>query len=254
MLGNSGRLGNQMFQYASLVGIASRHGYEYCLPPDNVINSSGYDTNLFKCFKIPHAKQCITNFKKLSESTTRLDKEIWEHCPDNVNLFGYFQTELYFKHIEDKIRSSFIFIDDIYENAKEILKYKIGNSEVISVHVRRGDYLLSDGHIKLSPQYYEVGLELLPKDIPVMIFSDGLDWCKSQKVFDGNRFFFMEGNCTEVDLCLQSLCNYHIIANSSFSWWGAWLAKSNKVIAPKTWFGVEGKDTYDLYLKDWIIL
>ena len=86
-----------------------------------------------------------------------------------------------------------------------------------------------------------------------MIFSDDIEWCKEQEMFKGYRFHFYDSQSTGIDLCLQSLCTYHIIANSSFSWWGSWLAKSEKTIAPKNWRGslpyVEG-----LYLKDWVVI
>jgi hypothetical protein len=93
----------------------------------------------------------------------------------------------------------------------------------------------------------------MPKDIPVMVFSDGIEWCKEQELFQDDRFIFAEGNNTGVDLCLQSLCTYHIIANSSFSWWGAWLAKSDKIIAPKKWFSGNciDKSVKDMEFGNW---
>jgi hypothetical protein len=109
----------------------------------------------------------------------------------------------------------------------------------------------------MSTEYYAEGLSHMPKDIPVIVFSDGIEWCKEQEVFTGDRFIFAEGNNTGVDLCLQSLCNYHIIGNSSFSWWGSWLAKSKKTVAPSKWFHkilYKDKDTKDLYIKEWIVI
>jgi len=258
-LGNLGRLGNQMFQYTALRGLSQKHGYEYCLPPREVvatrdINVVNSDTTLFETFKIPDAPRCVSNFPKAMESTHGLDLNLWNNCPDNVSLYGYFQTEKYFKHIEDEIRESFIFVDEIAEPTEDKFKSSFGSEEVIAVHVRRGDYLLNDAHIKQTPEYYERGLSILPENIPVLIFSDGIDWCKDQEVFTGERFFFSEDNNTSVDLCLQSLCTYHIIGNSSFSWWGSWLAKSKKTIAPKEWFGGDYKDDYDLYLDGWVVL
>ena len=79
----------------------------------------------------------------------------------------------------------------------------------------------------------------MPENIPVIVFSDDCDWCNTQELFSDDRFMISENNSTDADLCLMSLCDYHIIANSSFSWWGAWLAKSKKVYAPKNWFGGE---------------
>lgn len=258
-LGNLGRLGNQMFQYAALRGLAAKHGYEYCLPPrsvvgtrdSNVVNS---DITMFECFKIPDAPKMVTNYPRVMESTHCLDEGLWNSCPDNISLVGYFQTEKYFKHIEADIRKAFTFVDEIAQPTKEAFVSNFGDTEVIAIHVRRGDYLLHHHHIKQDSAYYKNGLELLPTNLPVMIFSDGIDWCREQEVFSGDRFYFVEGNNTGVDLCLQTLCSYHIIANSSFSWWGSWLANSKKTIAPSKWFGGDYKDPKDLYLSSWIIL
>ena len=227
-LGNLGRLGNQMFQY-------------------NVVNS---DITMFECFKIPDAPRHVTNFPKIMESTFSLDENLWNNCPDNISLYVYFQTEKYFKHIEKQIRQAFTFVDDIREPTEEAFKSNFGDTEVIAIHVRRGDYLIHEHHLKMAPEYYSEGLSH-------MIFSDGIEWCKEQEVFQGDRFIFAEGNNTGVDLCLQSLCKYHIIGNSSFSWWGSWLAKSKKTVAPSNWFHevlYKDKDTKDLYLDDWIII
>ena len=260
-LGNLGRLGNQMFQYAALRGLANKHGYEYCLPPREVVatydlNSANSDITIFECFKIPDSPRMITNFPKIMESTFALDSNFWDNCPDNISLYGYFQTEKYFKHIEKEIREVFTFVDDIKEPTEEAFKSNFGDIEVISIHLRRGDYLQYPHHPVQPLEYYEKGLSYMPEDIPVIIFSDGIEWCKEQEVFQGDRFIFAEGNNTGVDLCLQSLCTYHIIANSSFSWWGSWLAKSKKTVAPSIWFGGPDlvKDLSDLYLLQWKII
>jgi acyl-CoA synthetase (AMP-forming)/AMP-acid ligase II len=133
---------------------------------------------------------------------------------------------------------------------------EIQNEEVIAIHLRRGDYLQYSHHPVQTLEYYSKGLSHMSEDIPVMIFSDDIEWCKEQDLFQGDRFIFAEGNNTGVDLCLQSLCTYHIIANSSFSWWGSWLAKSKKTVAPSTWFAGPNasKDLSDLYLPKWIII
>jgi hypothetical protein len=260
-LGNLGRLGNQMFQYTALRGLAQRHGYEYCLPPREVVatrdpNCAASDITLFECFKIPNAPKRVTNFRRIQESRFGLDQGLWERCPDNISLYGYFQTEKYFKHIEKQIREAFTFVDEIREPTEEAFKENYGDSEVLSVHIRRTDYLPLPHHPAQSISYYEKALKEFSDDILVMIFSDDIEWCKEQDLFKGDRFTFSEGNNTGVDLCLQSLCTHHIIANSSFSWWGSWLAKSKKTVAPSYWFGGPNinRDVSDLYLPGWIII
>ena len=93
-------------------------------------------------------------------------------------------------------------------------------------------------------------------EVPVLIFSDDPDWCSKQELFADDRFLVAEGNSPYVDMCLMSLCEGHIIANSSFSWWGAWLADSKMVVAPSIWFGPNNShlDIKDLYLDHWEII
>lgn len=261
-IGNHGRLGNQMFQYAALRGLAAKHNYDYCLPPDEVVgekdeNCMQSDGSIFDCFKLPEVQRLITGYPVLNESGFEFDDRLWNECPDSVSLMGYFQSEKYFKHIESEIRAAFTFVDEIRDNAEEYFQRRFGNEKVISVHIRRGDYLrLSDLHPVQGLDYYAEGLSLLPQDLKVLIFSDGIEWCKNQELFMGDRFFFSEGNSTGTDLLLQSLCSYHIIANSSFSWWGAWLADSESAIAPRGWFGGKkaNRDMSGLYRPGWIIL
>lgn len=260
-MGNLGRLGNQMFQYSALRGISSKFGYSYCLPPESYVgtidkNCANSDCNIFQCFTLPEVDRLITsNFLKVEENSFNLDNVIWNNCPDNIDLFGYFQTEKYFKHIEDEIKKDFTFIDNIVSPCKEFMKSEFGNSDVISLHIRRGDYLNYSHHPTQSLEYYETSLNFFDSDCPVIIFSDDIEWCKSKHLFNSDRFFYSEKNSTAIDLCLQTLCTYHIIANSSFSWWGAWLANSKRVVAPKKWFGSPlMHDTKDLYCVNWVIL
>ena len=117
---------------------------------------------------------------------------------------------------------------------------------------RRTDYISNPNHPIQSLDYYEKALKKLP-DVPVIIFSDDPKWCHEQEMFEDNERFVVSDNDTDFDLCLMTKCKYHIIANSSFSWWGAWLGKSEKVIAPKNWFGAScaHKSVEDMTFGDW---
>ena len=255
-IGNLGRLANQMFQYASLKGIAKHRGYEYCIPPKEVFGKKdpmvNKDLNLYDIFSIEKTNNIeLSKNPVLQERVHIFDEELFINCPDNIYLFGYFQTEKYFKHIEDEIRSDFSFNLNLYENCKAHINSL--NSEVISLHIRRGDYISNSNHPVQTLEYYKKALEQLPTEISVLIFSDDCEWCSSQELFDNDRFMISENSSVDADLCLMSLCKYHIIANSSLSWWGAWLAQSKHTIAPKNWFGGEcvNKDVKDMEFGNW---
>jgi len=108
--------------------------------------------------------------------------------------------------------------------------------DTISLHVRRGDYVHNPNHPVAPLEFYQEALSKLP-NLPVLVFSDDPGWCREQEIFGDERFSIAEDNSSDCDLCLMSMCKYHIIANSSYSWWGAWLAKSKQVYAPQNWFG-----------------
>jgi len=258
-LGNLGRLANQMFQYASLKGIATHRGYEFCIPPKGVFGQKdpmvNTDLNLYDVFDLHNRNEVgLTGNPITQEKTFGFDKELFDECLDNLDLLGYFQTEKYFKHIEDEIRSDFSFNLELYDKCSEFISSL--SSEVISLHVRRGDYITNPNHPIQSIEYYERALDILPNDIPVLVFSDDFEWCNQQLIFNDDRFMIAQESSVDADLCMMTMCDYHIIANSSLSWWGAWLANSKKTIAPKKWFGGSciDKSTNDLYCSQWVIL
>jgi hypothetical protein len=128
------------------------------------------------------------------------------------------------------------------------------NSEdLIGLHIRRSDYVQKQNYHPLCTlDYYKEALEKLPKKVPVVVVSDDPEWCSDQSIFDSDRFLISESDDNIVDMCILSTCKYHIIANSSFSWWGAWLANSEKVIAPKVWFGPAANlDDSDIVPERW---
>jgi hypothetical protein len=262
-LGRMGQLGNQMFQVASLKGIAKNNGYNFCIPNHNevLIDNLGNKLRieLFHPFNLKNISQLNLQTieesrPSVSESRFSFDVNLYNNCPDWINLVGYFQTEKYFKNIELEVKEDFSFKDKILIPCKDMIS-KVENP--ISLHIRRGDYLINSGnHHNLSLEYYENSLSMFDSDRNVIIFSDDPEWCKQQKIFEDDRFLVAEGNSSYVDLCLMTLCPEHIIANSSFSWWGAWLSNSNRVIAPSKWFGPNNShlDTKDLYPEAWEII
>ena len=278
-IGTMGRLGNQMFQYAALKGIAAHRGYEYTIPPENPrIQIDNY--GLIEAFELSDNKKIgwlNTQYDIIAEKHFHFDEDLFNTFPDGSGLYGFFQSEKYFKHIEDEIREDFTFKKEWLERCEGFRK-DLGD-EVIFLHVRRGDPNLADkrgfkwAYVNIQDQhptqpieYYEKALTYFPDDMPVVVFSDSIDWVKEQDLFKPDRFMiseqtdkFSDGALVPyIDLCLMTLCDHAIIANSSMSWWGAWLIQNEykKVVAPKMWFGsaYADKDTKDLYPKNCIVI
>jgi len=250
-LGQLGRLGNQMFQFSALKGIARNRGFEYCFPPSRNKNE-WVDHQLFSPFKLSSTSQLNIQFIDIDrptvmEETFSFNEKIFNECPDWVSIQGYFQTEKYFKHIRDELLKDFQFKNEILEPCKEMISQF--DTKPISLHIRRTDYLTNSNHTALGLDYYEQALHQFD-DRQVFIFSDDPKWCNQQELFSDDRFLIAEGNSNYVDLCLMTLCSGHIIANSSFSWWGAWLSNSNRIVAPSGWFN--GSNNNHLDTKDLI--
>jgi hypothetical protein len=261
-LGRMGRFANQMFQYASLKGIARNIGVDICIPNHNQVVDDGIGnklrTELFDSFDLRVNIGLLNNGHApvVNERFHHFDEELFTMCPDHVSLQGYFQTEKYFKHIESEIREDFTFKNEILNPCKDMIS-SVENP--IALHIRRTDYLTnSENHFNLPLEYYQAALNLFDSDRNVIVFSDDPSWCQEQELFSNDRFMISENTDNRVDLCLMSLCDDFIIANSSFSWWGAWLSqnKNKKLIAPLQWFGKTGytkdHDTKDLIPDDWI--
>ena len=248
-LGKMGRLCNQMFQYAATKGISRNRNFEFCIPYSSG-NDEWEDHRLFNCFDIePIVGSINTNY--IQEATFNFDEHLFENCPDKSSLVGYFQTEKYFTHIQDEIKKDFIFKDYITSACKEAISTV---SSPVALHIRRTDFITNPNHYCLSLDYYEEALKFFDSNREVIIFTDDSTWCENQKLFAPDRFLISTGQDTYHDLCLMTLCEDHIISNSTYSWWGAWLAENNKVIAPKDWFGNSNNkhlDTNDIIPERW---
>ena len=274
-LGSNGRLGNQMFQYAALRGIATKRGYDWCIPPDTYDHKDNY--GLFETFEMTNVKESNIGFVEgncIHENNFCFIPEFFDECPDNVSLDGYFQTEKYFTHIEKEIREDFTFRKDYLLPCQEYIG-SLSNHPIF-LHIRRTDAIGREQYHPILPiKFFEDALKQFAEDTLCFVFTDDMEWCKSQELFKQERFLFNEKNerysyknidgtgklqntlLPQIDLCLMSLCSGGIIANSSFSWWGAWLQNNRgKVIAPdpNIWFGsaMTHVDTSDIVPKRWI--
>lgn len=232
-LGNQGRLCNQLFQIAAVVALAVRNNDKYVFPPWTYEN----DFNLHNCFS-----NHITNTDTYIEPHFHYTPISYR---PTLNLYGFYQTERYFEDCQDLIR--------------RLLTPKIGYGikyNTTSIHVRRGDYLnFKKEYVQLDMNYYKAAMNVIQSK-HYIVFSDDIPWCKTK--FIGPEFTFAENNSAVTDLALQVSCANNIIANSSYSWWGAWLGNhpDKIVVAPKKWFGpsLSYNNTKDLYLPQWLLV
>jgi hypothetical protein len=266
-IGHFGRLANQMFQFASTVGVARKLGLDPIFPKDNIKIPSvehfkdGVTREVY--FDLPKVFELDDNMLRSSRELS-IDYEVQEphfhftdllfKIPDNTNLNGYYQSEKYFEHCKDEIKKLFTFKPEIKVEA--LTKIPKVVNDIVSIHVRVGDYAnLQQFHPVCSSEYYESAMNyFMDNNYYFLVFSDDIDHCK--RMFgESENLIYSEGNDPYVDMCMMSMCEHNVIANSSFSWWAAWLNSNpnKRVIAPKKWFGpAYNHSTSDLYCKNWI--
>ncbi len=285
-----GGLGNQMFQYAAGRALSLKRGQPLKL---DISGFSGY--GLHQGFELQRIFNCSAELASKSEiyqmlgwqsltgvrailarpslNLFRCSRFVVEphfnywpelsQVPNDCYLMGYWQSEKYFRNHSLEVRKEFFFKVPLTGDNAE-LALKISKVNAVSLHVRRGDYVAdpkaSRMHGSCSNQYYESAIEYIVDRVErphFFVFSDDIEWVKLNLNVDGVCHYVGHNQGAESfnDMHLMSLCDHHIIANSSFSWWGAWLnAKTEKiVIAPKKWFAVE-KNTADLLPEDWVTL
>lgn len=185
------------------------------------------------------------------------------HVPQSAYLMGYWQSEKYFQELADIIRADFAFF--VLPSTKNSeLTQQISQVNAVSLHVRRGDYVQNPitlaTHGLCTLDYYQAAIQTIAESVEqphFFIFSDDIAWVTANLKMDfpSHYITYNQGAESYNDMRLMSLCRHHIIANSSFSWWGAWLNPSpNKiVIAPKQWFA-DDKNVSDLLPPNWITL
>ena len=204
-------------------------------------------------FKILKEKNLVYMWEKTKETISYNENYLKK---DNIYFFSHYQTEKYFKSIENELRKDYKFplLED--DRNKQILD-KIKNTNSVSLHIRRGDYITSTSFRGIcSLNYYENAIKTIHKNIKnpyFFVFSNDINWCRQN--FDIENIFFIDNNKGKdsyKDMQLMSSCKHNIIANSTFSWWGAWLNnnKNKIVVAPNKWFNnVEG--TCDIIPENW---
>lgn len=273
-LGNEGRLGNQLFQYAFIRGMAAKHGFDWMIPDKDATRFDNY--GLFDCFELTGCNQTgDSQYPTIECRDTRFRADLYDEPRDDFNFSGTYQTEKYFENVKDELRVDLKFVDNYLTPCKEYIDSIGGRENCIFLHVRRGNpnitgrrgekwsyQMLQDIHPLCKPEYYKEALKQFPEDKSVIVVSDLIEWCKTQDWLEGDRFHFSDSSLEVfgdgasvpyIDLCLMSLCGGAIIANSSLSWWGAWLQNdAGKVIAPDPWYGLKTDlDTADLIPERW---
>lgn len=279
-----GGLGNQMFQYAFARALERETGYEVKLDnnwydKNNIRNNTKrlYKINEFNINEKIASDKEIKNIKENKifrrlrlnynfkipyyKKTDVIDKingyngRVF-NMKDNKYFDGYWQSYKYFNDISDIIKREFTLKKEMDKTNLKISK-QIQDTNSVSLHIRRGDYLKSDSHKVCDLEYYEEAIKFLKnkiRNIKIYVFSDDIKWAK--KNLSSNHEFIDHnfGDDSYIDMILMSYCKYNIIANSTFSWWGAWLNdNSNKiVISPKSWISKKNASLEkDLLLPDW---
>lgn len=232
-LGNYGRLGNQMYQIASTIGYAIKNSQDY-----------GFSWKYASCFNSEkfNIADIITNSRIHEHDGLNYNElPIYQPNMGNIDMFGYFQSHKYFENCKSLILNEFRMKDITY-------------TDYGFIHVRRGDYVLYPNHHPLIPvDYYRYGMDFFGKK-KYYCLSDDISWCKENIIDD--RLIFSENINVIDDLKIMVGCTCAIIANSSLSWWGAYLGNHDNVVCPKNWFGsaYSGFKIEDRIPKEWMII
>lgn len=271
----TGGMGNQMFQYALYLKLCSLGRTvkfddisEYDRPGVRPIMLWAFDIDYPRATR-EEINEITDGFMKFSDRVRRKlfgrrSKEYYEKScnfdeqvliREPAYLTGYFQSEKYFKDIDKQVRTAFTFSENIWQGADDPLKgrmeeylKRIQSTVSVAVHIRRGDYLEKDaiyGGI-CTEEYYKKAIDFFEKKEPeavFFLFSNDPKWVSKwiqDNYEDVSRFVVVKGNMEDtgyLDMFLMSRCRHYIIANSSFSWWGAWLGcgEDKMVIAPSRW-------------------
>lgn len=272
-LGQYGRLGNQLFQYAALKSLSISKGYQIKLP------KSLYDSYW-------HGQKCLLsnfnlkfdyledndfiNLNHYDQYSLMKDSHYYDenffNLQDNTNLFGYYQNLKYFHHCSDVIKNEFVINSQVQYECEKYLndRLTIYNKPIVSIHIRRGDNVVCDESVIYS--FIDSAIQYFNSEVNFLVFTGGsrevgednsFDIQYLKNVYNKNNFYYSETNSPILDFCLMTKCNHNIISHdSTFSWWAAYLngGKNKKVIAPKNSVSVDQTINYNNYYPDdWIL-
>lgn len=284
----SGGLGNQMFQYATARSLAAKHEAEVRLDLswfDQTNNQEGSRFFELECFNfkqrsmdpsryllVPHAygrkgrillrlgKPFKKKLNHYQEAHYYLNEPVLQ-APDNSYLAGHWTTEKYFNDQRGTILNDFTWTSQLYEDSKKVLDNITSSETPVGVHVRRGDYVSSPTtnkyHGVMDIGYYHQAENILKKKfgkLQLFIFSDDQAWVKRNLKPTSTTSYVEINKKGSDDMRLLKECKHFVIANSTFSWWAAWLGQDPQktVVAPKQWAQTTAIDTRDVVPKDWL--
>jgi len=236
-LNHHGRLGNQLFQIAATIGTARKNDVPFLFPQ--------WEYSSWMAVPLPQTSdqiptECVYEEPAFCYVPIRIQAA--------TDLLGYFQSEKYFAHSCEEIRYYLTPEKRLTEKVDALQEkyfHGIPSEKICSITVRRGDYVGLSCFFDLSKtEYYLDAMKLFGEEYFFLVFSDDIPWCReffSRPEFLRFRFIFVEQTFPIADLFLLSRCNNHILANSTFCWWGAWLNPSpeKRVVAPQAWFDGE---------------
>lgn len=282
----TGGMGNQMFQYSVGRHLAIKNKtvlkldvsffetyewHEYSLAPFCLEASIATEQELrgYKNTNISLWQRFLKKFKiasdikfaKIVESGLEFHPDVLD-VPDNTYLEGYFQSEKYFDAIKAQIKKE-LSIKILPTPANQLIIDQIKSSNSVSLHIRRGVYAsvpeVNKAHGLKPLAYYYDSLDFIKSktnDFTVFVFSDDIVWAKENLKLETNHVFVDQNNdkTDYEDIRMMSLCKHNILANSTFSWWAAWLNENPEkiVIAPKVWYNDTSRNTQDLIPEGWV--
>lgn len=282
----SGGLGNQMFQYAAAKALAKRLDTHlffdlYNLTKKTKMTARSYELDIFNidvsCKSTIKGKILIKgrpfiqkhrvafqHLGFLTDTYALLYEPVFRSIKGNITMSGYFQSERYFENIRAEIQNDFEFKVQLDDKNKDIAN-QIINTQSVAIHIRRGDYITdknaNQNFAVCDAEYYRNAISYIKEKIPqpsFYIFSEDMEWAKNNIDFGDYPSSYInwnKGKDSYRDMQLMSLCRHNVIANSSFSWWAAWLNKNvdKIVVAPSIWFKDEDKNKLldDFYPSRW---
>ena len=237
------RLGNLMFNYASMVGIANTHNMTIVMRPEFRL----FDIFHISALSSDHMENTLglhNDYEEYGRRACAYDIGIRKLEPINTRLHGYFQSWKYFNHSRERVKREFRFKDHIAKPAREFIERSIQSRNfkqtpvVVGIHVRRGDYLepyfSNYGYSTADKEYFTKAMQYFTSkysDVLFLVCSDDIAWCQDN--IQGDNVVYSHSGSDVIDLAILSQCTHSIMSTGSFGWWGAWLTNGTTIYYSK---------------------